>query len=151
MKKLIGILSLAFAFFSVSCNKDEGRELKNKESSFERIYEFSEMALLMEEMYSDLEKIRPNILENKDIGTLPPKIFEIHTAEMTNTFERTFEFKRLSELLINTQKQLYESKSDSNRIDLYNNVVNSCLVCHKSPAGCDGPIPRISGLLIKKE
>src|SRR5690606_10363075 len=118
-------------------------------SNFERIYELSEMALVMEDMYAEMEKIRPNVIENKSIGTLPPNFIKIHTAEMTNTFERDFEFERFAKLLIETQKQLYSNEPNTNRIELYNNVVQSCLVCHKSPAGCDGPIPRIQKLLIK--
>lgn len=149
MKKIIGILILGYLFFPVACNKNEGKKPEQKKSSFENIYEFSEMALLMEDMYSDMEKIRPNIIENKDIGDLPANLIKIHKAEMTNTFERTFEFERFANLLIETQKQLYDSKLNAKRVDLYNNVVNACLVCHKSPVGCDGPIPRIQGLLIK--
>ncbi len=150
MKRFIGILILCYLFFPVSCNKDTGDEPKKK-SSFERIYEFSEMALLMEDMYSEMEKIRPNVIENKDIGTLPSNMIKIHTAKMTNTFERTFEFERFANLLIETQKQLYDSEPNPQRVDLYNNVVQSCLVCHKSPVGCDGPIPRINGLLIQSK
>lgn len=151
MKKIFGILILLYLFLPVSCNKDEGKETDpdKKQSSFEKIYEFSEMALLMEDMYGEMEKIRPNVIENKDIGVLPPNLIKIHTAEMTNTFERTFEFERFANLLIETQKQLYDSEPNKERIALYNNVVNACLVCHKSPVGCDGPIPRIQGLLIK--
>lgn len=148
MKKITGILILGYLFFPVSCNKDEGKKPEKKQSSFKEIYEFSEMALLMEDMYAEMEKIRPNVIENKDIGTLPPNLVKIHTAKLTNTFERTFEFERFAELLIETQKQLYDSEPNEKRIILYNNVVNACLVCHKSPVGCDGPIPRISGLLI---
>lgn len=149
MKKIIGILILGYLFFPVSCNKDEGRKPEKKQSSFKEIYEFSEMALLMEDMYSEMEKIRPNVIEKKSIGALPPNLIKIHTAKMTNTFERTFEFERFANLLIETQKQLYDGGSNENRVALYNNVVNACLVCHKSPVGCDGPIPRIQGLLIK--
>ncbi|SMC91434.1 hypothetical protein [Moheibacter sediminis] len=149
MKKIIGIFILGYLFFPASCNKDEGKKPEKKQSSFKEIYEFSEMALLMEDMYSDMEKIRPNVIENKNIGALPPNLIKIHTAKMTNTFERTFEFERFANLLIETQKQLYDSKSNVKKVDLYNNVVNACLVCHKSPVGCDGPIPRIQGLLIK--
>lgn len=140
---------MSYLFLPLSCNKDEGDKPIHKKSSFEKIYEFSEMALLMEDMYSDMEKIRPNVIENKSIGTLPPNLIKIHTAKMTNTFERTFEFERFANLLIETQKQLYDSEQNEKRILLYNNVVNACLVCHKSPVGCDGPIPRIQGLLIK--
>mgnify|MGYP003578248367 CR=1 FL=1 len=152
MKKIIGILILLYLFFPASCNKGEGKPTEitseKKQSSFKEIYEFSEMALLMEDMYADMEKIRHDVIETKSIGALPPILIKIHTAEMTNTFERTFEFERFANLLIKTQKELYNSAPNANRTELYNNVVNACLVCHKSPVGCDGPIPRIQDLMI---
>lgn len=150
MKNFSVILIFVYLVFPISCKKEEAKEPEKKKSSFNEIYEFSEMALLMEDMYTEMENIRPNVIENKRIGTLPPNLIKIHTAEMTNTFERTFEFERFANLLIQTHKELYDSEPNEKRIDLYNNVVQSCLVCHKSPVGCDGPIPRIQGLLIKK-
>jgi len=150
MKKLICVLSILISMSFIACESKKEQPVEvEKKSSYSRIYQFSEMAQLMEDMYTDLEKTRPDVIAQKPIGTLPVNLIKIHTAEMTNTFERTFEFERFSKLLIETQKQLYDSQPDENRIVLYNNVVMSCLACHKSPAGCDGPIPRIQGLMIK--
>lgn len=146
MKYLVGVLILTYLFFPVSCQNDSGKEVK--ESGFQEVYQLSEMALLMEDMYSELEKIRPDVVEHKPIGAFPRMLTKIHTAQLTNTFERTFEFDRFADLLLENQKALYESSADSNRIESYNAVVRTCIVCHQSPAGCPGPIPRISGLLI---
>jgi len=146
MKYFFGILLLVYIFLPASCNSDPGKEVSD--SSFQEVYQLSEMALLMEDMYSELEKIRPDVMENKSIGAFPGMLNKIHTAELTNTFERTFEFERFAELLLENQKTLYDSPADSNRMELYNTVVRNCITCHQSPAGCPGPIPRISGLLI---
>lgn len=142
------LLSLSVGFISCEKKDENPQEVKPK-SSFSQVYELSEMAQLMEDMYTDLEKIRPNVLENQPIGTLPINLLKIHKAKMTNKFERTYEFDRFANLLIETQKQLYDSPIDGKRKTLYNNVVQTCLTCHKSPVGCDGPIPRIERLLIK--
>src|SRR5690606_6433516 len=101
-KPLLGILLLMYVFIPVSCNQDSGKELSSSE--FAEVYQLSEMASLMEDMYSELEKIRPQIIENKEIGTYPRMLGKIHTAEMTNTFERNFEFERFSKLLLENQK-----------------------------------------------
>lgn len=146
MKPLLGILLLMYVFIPVSCNQDSGKELSSSE--FAEVYQLSEMASLMEDMYSELEKIRPQIIENKEIGTYPRMLGKIHTAEMTNTFERNFEFERFSKLLLENQKALYDSPADSSRVELYNTVVRSCVLCHQSEVGCPGPIPRINGLII---
>jgi len=126
----------------LSCNKKQDKP----ESNFQQVYEMSEMALLMEGMYTDLNENRVKIIENKSIGEFPQKFEEIHSAEMTETFERTDEFRRWSDSLIQNFHHLY--KSDSNRIENYNNVVKTCITCHKSDAGCIGPVSRIGKLLI---
>jgi len=126
----------------LSCNKKQDKP----ESNFQQVYEMSEMALLMEGMYTDLNENRVKIIENKSIGEFPQKFEEIHSAEMTETFERTDEFRRWSDSLIQNFHHLY--KLDSNRIENYNNVVKTCITCHKSDAGCIGPVSRIGKLLI---
>lgn len=139
------ILFLGLVF--LNCKKKEQDKPK---SSFQEVYKMSEMALLMEDMYNELEKIRPEIITGGNIGEFPEKFNKIHTAEMTSSFEKTEEFRRFSNLLLQNQKALYDSKSDSLPIQLYNNVIKTCISCHKSDAGCIGPVSRISKLLIQE-
>lgn len=108
------------------------------------------MSLLMEEMYDSLEVIRPNVISGQKLGTFPAKFEEIHTAEFTPSFERTPEFERFANLLLDNEKVLYSSSPDTARIDAYNQVVRTCIACHRSSSGCIGPISRISKLLILK-
>ncbi len=112
----------------------------------------SEMALLMEDMYAELEKIRPEIISGKTIGTFPNKFNKINTAKMTSSFERSEEFDRFTGLLLLSLRNMYESQPDSIRIriQLYNNAVKTCISCHKSDAGCIGPVSRIGKLLIQE-
>lgn len=138
------IITLFLGLTFLSC-KD--KEITPK-SSFKEVYQLSEMALLMENMYSELEKIRPEVIEGKEVGDFPVEFNKIHTAQMTPSFEKTEEFRRFSDLLLQNQKAFYDSRPDSMRIQLYNNMVKTCISCHKSDAGCIGPVSKIGKLII---
>lgn len=145
--KLIVFCSIGFILFACSQNKEE--VITETNNSFQEVYKMSEMALLMEKMYDELEQNRNLITEKKSIGGYPVEFNKIHTAEMTSSFERTEEYNRLANLYLQNLKLLYDSKdTDTNRKELFNNVVKSCLTCHRSDAGCIGPVERIGKLLI---
>lgn len=135
-------------FLLLSCSQKEV-EKEQTSSSFQEIYEFSEMALLMEKMYDELADKQGAILEGSEIGEFPKEFTKIHTAKLSDGFVRTEEFMRFSDLYLQNLKALYEaSANDPNRKLLYNNVVNSCITCHKSDAGCMGPVSRIGKLIV---
>ncbi len=143
------IIYISFGFFLFNCSEKEP-EKKKTDSSFQQVYEMSDMALLMEKMYDELEKNRQMVLEGKSIGEFPSEFNKIHTAEMTPSFERTEEFNRFAELYLKSLQTLYnEDETDTIRKELYNNVVKSCISCHRSDAGCLGPVGRIGKLLIE--
>ncbi len=143
------IIYISFGFCLFSCSEKEPEKTKT-DSSFQQVYEMSDMALLMEKMYDELEKNRQLVLEGKSIGEFPSEFNKIHTAEMTPSFQRTEEFNRLANLYLQNLKNLYDSKTDdSNRKEFYNNAVKSCITCHRSDAGCIGPVDRIGKLLIE--
>ena len=136
------------SFFILSCSQKETVK-KESASAFSDYYEFSEMALLMEQMYEDLAKTKVQILENQKIGDFPDKYNKIHTAKMSADFERNEEFNRFANLYLQNLKKLHEaSPEDPHRPELFNNVVNSCITCHKSDSGCIGPVSRIGKLSI---
>ncbi|MGB6083344.1 hypothetical protein [Moheibacter sp.] len=138
-------------FVFLSCFQKDDKKYE-ADSSFSQVYEMSEMALLMEEMYSSLEKIRPLIEEQKSLEEFPSDFNKIHTAEMTPSFERTDEFKRLADLYLQNLNQLYNAETKNpNRIEYFNNTVKSCITCHRSDAGCIGPVSRIDKLMIESE
>lgn len=147
--RLETIFYILFGFVFLSCSQKDDK--KNEvDSSFSQVYEMSEMALLMEEMYSSLEKIRPLIEEQKPLEEFPADFNKIHTAEMTPSFERTDEFKRLADLYLQNLNQFYNAEAkDANRVEYFNNTVKSCITCHRSDAGCIGPVSRIGKLMIE--
>ena len=137
------------SFFLFSCSQKETVK-KESTSAFSDYYEFSEMALLMEQMYEDLAKTKVQILENQEIGDFPEKYNKIHTAKMSDDFIRNEEFNQFANLYLQNLKKLHESNPEaSQRPELFNQVVNSCVACHKSDAGCMGPVSRIGKLLIE--
>lgn len=135
-------------FVLLSCSQKEVEKEKTS-SSFQEIYQFSEMALLMEKMYDELADKRNAVLEGREMGEFPKEFTKIHTAKLSDGFDRTEEFMRFSDLYLQNLKALYEAPAnDPNRKLFYNNVVNSCITCHKSDAGCMGPVSRIGKLIV---
>lgn len=143
------LIVVSFIFFLFSCSEKDPEKIKT-DSSFQQVYEMSEMALLMEKMYDDLKKSRSLVLDGKSIGEFPSEFNKIHTAEMTQSFQRTEEFNRLAELYLQNLQALYNAdETHTNRKELYNNTVKTCITCHRSDAGCLGPVGRIGKLLIE--
>lgn len=143
------LLYISIGFVIFSCSKEEPKKSETN-SSFQQVYEMSDMALLMEKMYADLEKNRNPVLEGQAVSEFPVEFNKIHTAEMTPSFQRTDEFNRLADLYLQNLQNLHKAdKENPNRKELYNNVVKSCITCHRSDAGCIGPVDRIGKLLIE--
>lgn len=146
-KSLIFFLICSFGI--LSCSKKIHQEAKaSTETTFQNVYELSEMALLMEKMYADLKDKREFLLENKSVGDLPAFYSEMHTAKMTTDFVRNDEFEAWSAIYLDYVNNLHHKSSVKEEIAEYNKVINVCVACHQSDVGCFGPIERISKLLI---
>lgn len=139
-------LALSTAFL-VSCGETLKEEKKVMESQFQNVYKHSEMALLMEEMYGDMQIVRDFIMEGKAIEELARNYEDIYTAEMTEDFENNALFQQFAEVYLYQQNELFHS-GKTNEKELFNNVINSCINCHESKVGCFGPVSRIKKLRI---
>ena len=145
MKKII-VLVLVFGLFS--CQKKEEKAEKKctsvKEKKLE-MYEMSEMATLMEQMYVDNKRLKERIQKGDTIGTFPKHFLKIFTAKFTDETENDLFFKQKAKDYITAQQLIY---SDSkNAKEHFNAGVDACIKCHESK--CGGPIPRIKKLYIK--
>jgi hypothetical protein len=145
MKKII-VLVLVFGLFS--CQKKEAKAEKKctlvKEKKLE-MYEMSEMATLMEQMYVDNKRLKERIQKRDTIGTFPKHFLKIFTAKFTDETENDLFFKQKAKDYITAQQLIY---SDSkNAKEHFNTGVDACLKCHQTK--CGGPIPRIKKLYIK--
>jgi cytochrome c553 len=118
-----------------------------KEEKVYVMYEPSEMAALMQEFYEYNETLKAQILAGEDLADMPEKFKAIHTAEMTDSKDRSSVFEAYAPAYIATQAALLDSTGTLDLESRYNNAIQMCLACHKTE--CVGPIPRIKKLLIQ--
>ena len=153
--KLIKI-SLLFVFFGLlSCQKEKQVEA-NEENTVEKttdsttteefeMYEMSEMAALMEQMYVDNQRLKDRIIKGDTIGKFPQHFIKIHKAVMTDEHDKDAFFDEQAQKFIQAQELIY--KDPKNAKKHFNNGVDACIQCHQ--VKCSGPIPRIKKLYIK--
>ena len=138
MKKLLLII---FGLLLFSCEKkvgDTSEKATDKEAcatdstlnkdGFE-MYEMSEMAALMEQMYVDNERLKERIVKGDTIGKFPQHFIKIHKAVMTDE----------------TDKDAFFNEQAAK--EHFNNGIDACIKCHE--VKCGGPIPKIKKLYIK--
>lgn len=110
-----------------------------------KMYEMSEMAALMEQMYVDNQRLKERIMAGDTIGQFPQHFLKIHASAMTDPKENDAFFKEQAAKFIAAQEQIY--KDPANAKQHFNDAVSSCVACHQGK--CEGPIPRIKKLYIK--
>ncbi len=138
MKVLIALVSMIFL---LSCSNGDKKKFQ--------MYELSPMAQLMETMYSDHESIKSKLQQgDQNIGTFPSNYLDIYTAKFTKESFNTPEFQTFAKAFIAADKALFTASDSVNRINAYNNAINSCINCHET-VGCKGPLTRIRKLTIK--
>lgn len=148
MQKLFLVL---FTFIlCISCKKEEksGSCDKKDSSASEKkfdMYEMSEMASLMEQMYKDNEHLKQRILKGDTIGKFPNHFLKIHAAVMTDKQENDAFFKAQAANFIKAQELIYEDPKNAK--EHFNAGIDACVQCHE--VKCGGPIPRIKKLYIK--
>jgi hypothetical protein len=130
----------------VSCQKNTESDpvVQDTEKKSFHMYEFSEMAVLMEQMYVDNERLKSKILNGEDLGEFPEHFAKIHGAAMTDPSEYDSFFKDQAALFLKAQRLIYEDPA--NAAIHYNEMVNQCIACHQ--VKCGGPIPKIKKLYL---
>ena len=148
MKRYITLI-LSVVFLSCQNKEKENKEARKpentkKESKFE-MYQMSEMAALMEQMYVDNQRLKEKIINGETIGKFPDHFLKIHHAAMTDSEDNDTYFKEQAEKFITTQEFIY--KDPKNAKKHFNDGIDTCIQCHQEK--CGGPIPRIKKLYIK--
>lgn len=153
--KLIKI-SLLFVFFGLlSCQKEKQVEA-NEENTVEKttdsttteefeMYEMSEMAALMEQMYVDNQRLKERIMKGDTIGKFPQHFIRIHKAVMTDETDKDAFFEEQAAKFIKAQELIYEDPKNAK--EHFNNGIDACIQCHE--VKCGGPIPKIKKLYIE--
>ena len=133
-----------------SCQKKEQKveEKKcptKKEKKLE-MYQMSEMAALMEQMYVDNQRVKENIKSGDTIGKFPEHFLKIYSAKFTDETDNDLFFKVKAKEYIAAQQLLYSDPKNVKQH--FNAAVDACIKCHESK--CGGPIQRIKKLYIKE-
>lgn len=147
MKKNLVFISILFIF---SCNSKKESEIdktlkvtSEKEEVF-KMYEMSEMAALMEQMYVDNERLKDRIINGDTIGKFPQHFTRIHKAVLTDNTDKDAFFNEQATVFIKAQELIYEEPENAK--EHFNNGVDACIQCHE--VKCGGPIPKIKKLYI---
>ncbi|MCL9805418.1 hypothetical protein NAT51_07785 [Flavobacterium amniphilum] len=143
MRLFIFLISSLLLF---SCEKKKKQcELPKKEEKKFEMYEMSEMAMLMEQMYVDNERLKQRIVDGDTIGKFPQHFLNIHEAVMTDKQENDTFFKEHAASFIKSQELIYEDPQNAK--EHFNASIGECVKCHE--VKCGGPIVRIKKLYIK--
>ena len=144
------IVVLIIALFTVlSCQKKDTAENCEKPTSKEKsgkktfeMYKMSEMALLMEQMYVDNQRLKARIEKGEAVGEFPSHFANIHNSIMTDPNENDDFFKKQAKVFLDAQELIY--KDPENAKTHYSNAIQACISCHE--VKCSGPIVRIKKL-----
>lgn len=155
MKKILslvlifGLFGFASSLTLVSCQKKEQKVQQKKCSPVKEkkleMYEMSEMAALMEQMYVENKRLKERIQNGDTIGTFPKYYLKIHTAKFTDETDNDLFFKVKAKEYIAAQQLIYSDPKNAK--ENFNAGVDACMKCHENK--CGGPIPRIRKLYIK--
>ena len=136
----------------VSCkqaeeNKAEDTVANNKEEGNEpfQLYQMSEMASFMEEMYAGHQVLKEQILNGETPDSLSYNLLNLHTATMTDSSDYDERFKNMAKVFVEYEEKIVSDPANAKAN--YNQAVQLCISCHQLK--CTGPIPRIKKLLIK--
>lgn len=152
MKKVF-LLLLSGILLTVSCQKKTEAEPAavvqeeapaKKEKEF-KMYEMSEMAALMEQMYVDNMRLKGRIMDGDTIGSFPQYFLKIHASAMTDESENDAFFKEQAAKFLKAQQLVYTDSINAKKH--FNEAVSTCIKCHEQK--CEGPIVRIKKLYIK--
>lgn len=110
-----------------------------------KMYEMSEMAALMEQMYVDNMRLKERIISGDTIGSFPKHFINIHASAMTDESENDAFFKEQAAKFLKAQELIYNDPVNATKH--FNDAVSSCVKCHEQK--CEGPIPRIKKLYIQ--
>ena len=109
------------------------------------MYNTSELAELMRDMYADNEAIKDRILKGEWPDSFPSYFVQLHTAKATDPSDINDTYKGLADEYLKRFNELKEAPQEK-RIASYNALVEGCLSCHQ--VFCSGPIPKIQKLKI---
>lgn len=143
MRKYLSFVFFCWILIPVSCSQKTEVEV-NKASQYPN--EDAALALLMREMFTDMEEMKQTIESGEEIKSYLEKHAELLQAEPTNPRVKTATFELMGSAYLESLKILEESPKALLQ-DNFKMVIQTCLGCHQQY--CPGPIKRIN--LLNKE
>ncbi|MBW2962572.1 hypothetical protein [Mesonia aestuariivivens] len=136
------------ALLFISCNQTKKEKITLKDSEnittpFQ-LYQMSEMASFMEEMYNAHQLLKREILKGETPDSLSYNLLKLHTAKMTDSAAYDAQYKMMADLFIEYEEKIIAEPEQVKQN--YNQAINMCISCHQLK--CTGPILRIKKLLI---
>lgn len=113
-----------------------------KEGKKFEMYEMSEMAALMEQMYVDNLRLKEKIEKGEAVGEFPSHFAKIHSAIMTDPSDNDAFFQEQARVFLTAQEMIYKEPHKAKAH--YSQAVQACITCHE--VKCTGPIVRIKKL-----
>ena len=148
MKKML-LTATIVALFTGCIKKEEAKTAEPGKKAPEKkefvMYEMSEMAALMEQMYAENMQLKQRIVNGDTLGAFPQHFLDIHASAMTDESENDAFFKEQAAKFLKAQELIYKDSLKAKQH--FNDAVSSCVKCHEQK--CEGPIPRIKKLYIK--
>ena len=135
-------LALFALLIVLGCRGKDGSSCDKPEKKMD-MYQMSEMASLMEQMYVDHQRVRAHLLKGEAPGAFPAHFLKIRTAKMTDASDNDEFFRENAEAYLTAEAAFYAKPS----AEAFNDGVDACLKCHEQK--CGGPIPRIKKLYIR--
>lgn len=142
MPKGVFAIFLLFSSLLISCQREDS----SPKSAVKFPNDGAPLALLMREMYLDLEEIREEVSNKKLIKSYLEKHKDLLNARPTDpkVKDATFQIMGIAYLksLENVENSNQELLGDN-----YGVLVSSCLGCHEQH--CPGPVKRINKLILE--
>lgn len=123
-------------------------EQKKQEKTEPVLYpnEDAPLALLMREMYVDMEEIKVSVEKGEAIKNYLKKHNQLLTARATDPKVKDYSFDLMGNGYIESLKQLENSHPDLLKAN-YKILYSYCIACHEKH--CPGPLKKISNLQIE--
>lgn len=147
LKKYIIGGCLVGASFFVGCSQQPEQEentstTEESEPSEPEMYEASELAALMRQMYEDNLKLGEEINAGNIPESFPEDFKTIHTAVATPGMKTdTAYFNLMAEQYLRNLEKITQANSRREAKIAYNEMVLTCASCHQKY--CQGPLPKI--------
>ena len=151
LKKLIILGCLTGASFFLACNNEADIEASTTNSDSNQefegdMYEVSELAALMRQMYEDNLEIKKQIEEGNIPESFPQDFYTIHNAKATNPNDKNATFKALADQYLQNMEAITQAENSKQAKLAYNSMISTCASCHQ--IYCPGPLPKIKRMKI---